>query len=83
MDIAAGYSAGNGPFGGLVMRRALPGILDLDRNPCYGSIFEVASGNWPFKPGGTVAQAWSVAEALRVITESSRPIPAEARSGRR
>jgi predicted glycogen debranching enzyme len=83
MDIAAGYSAGNGPYGGLVMRRALPGILDLDRNPCYGSIFEVASGNWPFKPGGTVAQAWSVAEALRVITESSRPIPAEARSGRR
>ncbi|MGE5578845.1 MAG: amylo-alpha-1,6-glucosidase [Bacillota bacterium] len=72
LDRAAGYGPGRGPHGALVLGRALPGIVNLDRNPCHGSVFEVASGNWPFEPGGAVAQAWSVAEALRVITEASR-----------
>lgn len=82
MDRAAGYGPGQGPHGGLVLNRALPGIIDLDRNPCRGSIFEVASGSWPFEPGGAVAQAWSVAEALRIIVESSKESPSDRRSGR-
>ncbi len=43
-------------------------ILNLDTNPCVGSVFEVASGDPPFKPGGCVAQAWSVAEMLRIMS---------------
>lgn len=42
--------------------------LDLDGHPCAGTIFEVSSGDPPYSPGGAVSQAWSVAEALRVLT---------------
>lgn len=66
LDGLRGY-AGPGPFGRFVITRVLPGIVSLDKNPCIGSIFEVASGDWPYEPGGAVAQAWSVAEAARVI----------------
>jgi len=79
LDRAGGYEPGRGPYGGLVVNRALPGIVNLDRNPCIGSIFEVASGSWPYDPGGAVAQAWSVGEALRVVHATLRG----KRSGRR
>lgn len=59
------------PFGGweghlgfgLVSR-----LTRLDSNPCIGSIFEVASGDPPFEAGGTIAQAWSVAELIRILS---------------
>jgi len=35
----------------------------------YKSLPEVFSGDYPFEPGGTTSQAWSVAEVLRVIVE--------------
>lgn len=43
-------------------------VADLDGHPCAGTIFEVSSGDPPYSPGGAVSQAWSVAEALRVLT---------------
>lgn len=42
-------------------------ILRLDANPCVGTVFEVASGDHPFEPGGTVSQAWSVSELIRIL----------------
>jgi glycogen debranching enzyme len=68
LDSAAGYRDVAGPRARFVLNRALPGIVQLDQNPCIGSIFEVASGSWPYQTGGAVAQAWSVAEAARVVS---------------
>jgi glycogen debranching enzyme len=34
---------------------------------CLGTISEVMDGDAPHAPGGAAAQAWSVAEVLRVI----------------
>jgi glycogen debranching enzyme len=36
---------------------------------CIGSISEIFDGNAPHAPGGCVAQAWGVAEIVRVIKE--------------
>jgi predicted glycogen debranching enzyme len=38
---------------------------------CIGSICEIAEGNLPYAPRGAVAQAWSVAEVLRVWRQVS------------
>lgn len=38
---------------------------------CIGQIAEVFDGNAPHRPGGTPAQAWSVAEVLRVAKMAS------------
>jgi len=46
-------------------------IVRLDSNPCIGTIFEVASGDPPYEPGGAVAQAWSVAETTRILKSLS------------
>lgn len=43
-----------------------PLLSHLQEQACLGSISEVFSGDEPFAPGGCVAQAWSVAELLRV-----------------
>lgn len=54
-------------------------VLRLDNNTCIGTIFEVASGDPPFEAGGTVSQAWSVSEAIRILSflddtaESGKP----------
>jgi glycogen debranching enzyme len=37
-----------------------------------GQISEVFSGDPPHQPGGCIAQAWSVAELLRAVTEELR-----------
>jgi glycogen debranching enzyme len=37
-----------------------------------GSIAEIFDGDAPFRPGGCVAQAWSVAETLRAWSELAR-----------
>lgn len=39
-------------------------------NHCVGSISEIFDGDAPFTPRGCIAQAWSVAELLRVWQES-------------
>jgi glycogen debranching enzyme len=35
-----------------------------------GSIAEIYDGDSPHRPNGCIAQAWSVAEILRVLTRS-------------
>lgn len=53
-------------------RILLSRLLDLENNPCIGTVFEVASGDPPHEPGGAVAQAWSVAELVRILAAGSR-----------
>jgi predicted glycogen debranching enzyme len=39
-----------------------------------GQISEVFDGDFPHRPGGCIAQAWSVAEVLRTYTEDARGV---------
>ena len=48
-----------------------PLIHELDAH-CVGSLSEVFDGDPPHRPGGCIAQAWSVAEVLRVWHETAR-----------
>lgn len=56
-------------FYGRLYRDLVSQVANVDENPCYGHIFEVADGSWPHKPGGAVAQAWSAAELLRTYPQ--------------
>jgi predicted glycogen debranching enzyme len=47
------------------LRRLLEGFDDHLRERCLGQVSEVFGGDPPHRPGGTVAQAWSVGELLR------------------
>jgi predicted glycogen debranching enzyme len=47
-------------------RRALQGFVPHLNEACIGSISEVFDAEAPFTPRGCIAQAWSVAELLRV-----------------
>ena len=38
------------------------------REACIGSVSEVFDGDAPHRPGGCIAQAWSVAELIRLFT---------------
>lgn len=58
-----------------LLSRSTAGFMDVDGNPCTGSVFEVASGDVPHTPGGAVAQAWSVAAASYVSKTSGREAP--------
>ena len=49
-----------------VARRAVEGFVPHLDQACIGSISEVFDGEAPFTPRGCIAQAWSVAEVLRV-----------------
>ena len=42
------------------------GFEDVLCDYCVGSIAEVYDGNPPFKAGGSISQAWSVAELIRI-----------------
>jgi predicted glycogen debranching enzyme len=44
------------------------------RTAGLGHISEVADGNAPHRPGGCIAQAWSVGELLRAIAEDVLPV---------
>ncbi len=46
-------------------RRFLEGLLPHLDHACLGSISEIFDAEDPFTPRGCIAQAWSVAEALR------------------
>ncbi len=48
-------------------RQLLQGLLQhLDAEPGIGTISEVFDGDPPHRPRGCIAQAWSVAEVLRI-----------------
>lgn len=47
----------------------LKSFKDHLNNACLGSISEIFDGDEPLNPRGCFAQAWSVAEVLRVYTE--------------
>ena len=42
---------------------------EVDNRGCIGGIAEIYDSKKPFEPKGTVSQAWSVAEILRIITD--------------
>jgi predicted glycogen debranching enzyme len=50
-------------------RRALEGFVPHLDQACIGSISEVFDAEAPFTPRGCIAQAWSVAELLRVLVK--------------
>jgi predicted glycogen debranching enzyme len=54
-------------------RRFLEGFVPHLDEACIGSISEVFDAETPFTPRGCVAQAWSVAEALRCWVRTAGP----------
>ncbi|MCB9845025.1 MAG: glycogen debranching enzyme family protein [Phycisphaeraceae bacterium] len=54
-------------------RRVLESMIERIGDPCVGQLAEVfdADGS-PRRPGGCVAQAWSVAETLRALVRTTR-----------
>lgn len=52
-------------------RRFLDGFSDHLNEACLGSISEIFDAEPPFTPRGCVAQAWSVAEVLRVWVKTA------------
>jgi predicted glycogen debranching enzyme len=51
------------------MRSLLRGFDTHLETAGIGTISEVFDGNYPYSPGGCIAQAWSVAEILRAYVE--------------
>ena len=47
-------------------RKALQGFASHLNDACIGTISEIFDADAPFTPRGCIAQAWSVAEVLRV-----------------
>lgn len=62
-------------------RRTLAGFVPHLDDACIGSISEIFDAEPPFTPRGCIAQAWSVAEVLRVWVKLAMTGSAEARSG--
>ena len=56
-------------------RGFLEGFVDHLHEACIGSISEVFDAEKPFTPRGCVAQAWSVAEALRCWVKTASGLP--------
>lgn len=52
--------------------RILGPLADHLQGACLGSVSEVFDGDAPFEPRGCIAQAWSVAEALRSFDRIER-----------
>ena len=42
---------------------------EVNQRGCIGSIAEIYDSVKPYEPKGTIAQAWSVAEILRIVTD--------------
>ena len=51
------------------VQRLMDGFADHLGEACIGSISEIFDAEAPFTPRGCVAQAWSVAEVLRVLVK--------------
>ena len=59
-------------------RRMIEGFaLDTAYRACIGSIAEVFDAESPFTPRGCIAQAWSVAEVLRLFVKLSEKAEAD------
>ena len=59
-----------------------PLLGHLERDGCLGSVSELFDGDAPHPPNGAVAQAWSVAELLRVYARlAERPVGMLASAG--
>lgn len=58
-----------GEQGRAIAREAVEGFVEHLSDGCIGSIAEVFDGDAPHDPRGAAAQAWSVAEVLRVVHE--------------
>ena len=54
------------------VRHLVDGLAAHLREACIGSISEIFDAEEPYTPRGCIAQAWSVAEALRILTLSLR-----------
>ncbi|MCX5662669.1 MAG: glycogen debranching enzyme N-terminal domain-containing protein [Planctomycetota bacterium] len=54
-------------------RQAIDGLLQWMLGPGLGQVPEIAEGASPHRPDGCVAQAWSVAELLRVLDLIAHP----------
>ncbi|HVZ46655.1 MAG TPA: amylo-alpha-1,6-glucosidase [Ramlibacter sp.] len=54
------------------VRHLVDGFAAHLREACIGSISEIFDAEEPYTPRGCVAQAWSVAEALRILVKTAR-----------
>jgi predicted glycogen debranching enzyme len=54
-------------------RKCLAGFLPHLNEGCIGSVSEIFDAEEPFTPRGCIAQAWSVAELLRVWVKTAEP----------
>ena len=52
-----------------VVREMVDGFSAHMREACIGSISEIFDAEAPYTPRGCVAQAWSVAEVLRILVK--------------
>ena len=43
-------------------------IKEMMREACIGNVSEIYDAEEPRKPNGTIAQAWSVSEILRIMS---------------
>lgn len=59
-----------------LLTKTMPLFADHLSDAGIGSISEVFDGNPPVLPNGTIAQAWSVAECLRMLITLKRAAPA-------
>ena len=56
------------PHARLQVKEIIAPLLDhLENQACLGSVSEIFDGNYPHSPKGCIAQAWSVAELLRIF----------------
>jgi predicted glycogen debranching enzyme len=62
-------------------RHAVEGFMPHLNDGCVGSISEVFDADEPFTQRGCIAQAWSVAEVLRVWVKIGRAVEQSARYG--
>lgn len=58
-----------------LLDKTMPLFADHLSDAGIGSISEVFDGNPPARPNGTIAQAWSVAECLRMLITLKRRAP--------
>lgn len=58
-----------------LLNKTMPLFADHLSDAGIGSISEIFDGNPPQRPNGTIAQAWSVAECLRMLITLKRAAP--------
>lgn len=58
-----------------LLETTMPLFAEHSSDAGIGSISEIFDGNPPFRPNGTIAQAWSVAECLRMLITLKRAAP--------